>query len=704
VTLTDRHRLLFGSALVLLILVAYARVPAAGFIWDDDEYVADNRNLDDVEGLRRIWLDPGASPQYYPLVFTTFWLERRVFGLDPRAAHLVNIALHAVNALLLWAVLRRLALPGAYVAALVFALHPVHVESVAWITERKNVLSGAFYLASALAYLPFALPDGASRSRTRLAVRYGAALLLFLFALLSKTVTATLPLALIVVTWAARGRVTRTDIARMAPLLVLGAAMGLSTAWLEMHHVGALGEPWQLSPVERLLLAGRAAWFYARSLVWPHPLMFIYPRWSIDPRNVMDYVPLAGVAAVLAAAWWARRSVGRWPVAGVTFFLVALFPALGFFNVYPMRYSWVADHFQYLASIGVIAGAIGVLSRLAAATRRPAIALAGAAGIVATLLPATHHATLKYRDAETLWLDTIAKNDSAWIAYNNLGNIRVSQGRYAEARALLANAVRLKPDLAEAHNNLGTALLHEGDVARAIDHHTRAVALNPAYAEAHSNLGVDHARLGRFPEALDHYARALRIDPGYAMAHYNLANLLVRLNRSAEAEEHYRQAVRIRNDLGMARFQLGRLLLDRGRWDEAEDHLTAAFQQMPAFARGYYEVANSLLRQGRAGDAIAYYARALGADPDYAEAHCNLGSALMQLGRRAEAVERYRTALRLQPRYALAANNLGFALESLGRVDEALDHYQAALEMDPAYAKASENLQRLRAARVLRSR
>lgn len=698
----DRRTCALGALLVLLVLVAYSPVFSAGFIWDDDEYVVENGNLEDWEGLRRIWLEPRSSPQYYPLVFTSFWVERQAFGVDPGPIHATNVLLHAFNALLLWAVLRRLGLPSAYLIAVVFAVHPVHVESVAWITERKNVLSGTFYLASCLAYLAFALEGraGTPASRARRPGLYAVALVLFLGALLSKTVTAMLPVALLLVLWWRRGRVRKADVVAIAPFLALGGLMGLTTAWLEVHHVGAAGEPWALSPVERVLLAGRAAWFYARTLVWPGPLAFIYPKWTIDTGSALHYVPALCTLAVIAVLWRARRGLGGGPLVAVLFFLVSLFPALGFLNVYPMRYAWVADHFQYLASIGVIALVVGSLDATTRQRVPQALRTAAAACLVLALALVARQAGHKYRDQETLWLDTIAKNDTAWIAYTNLGNLRVGQGRLAEARAWFDQALRVKPDLAEAHNNMGTAWFREGDVERAREHHARAVALMPQYAEAHNNLAVDLVGLGRPAEALRHYDEALRIDAGYAMAHYNLANLLSRQNRVAEAEAHYRKAIGLRRDFALAHYALGLSLLERGQKNEAVVHLDAAFRLRPDFSRGRYEVGNALLRQGDLDAAIASYSHAIEADPGYAEAHCNLGSTLMRQGRTTEAIGHYEEALRLQPRYAIAENNLGFALESLGRPDEARPHYEKALAIDPGYETAAENLKRVRPAIV----
>jgi hypothetical protein len=269
-----------GGALALLVLVLLAYTPAldAGFVWDDDDYVTANVTLRSVTGLARIWVEPGAVPQYYPMAFTSLWLDYRLWGMRPFGYHLVNVLLHGLNAVLLWRLLVMLAVPGAWLAAAVFAVHPVHVESVAWVTERKNVLSGAFYLGAFLAYLRFAPPGG--RGAGPVAWRaYAAALALFVLAMLSKTVTCTLPAALLIVLWWKRPRLAARDVLPLLPFFALGLGLSLVTIWMEKHHVGAQGADWALSAVDRCLIAARALWFYLGKLVWPAPLVFNYPRW-----------------------------------------------------------------------------------------------------------------------------------------------------------------------------------------------------------------------------------------------------------------------------------------------------------------------------------------------------------------------------------------------------------------------------------------
>lgn len=593
---STRRPLALGLLLVLLVVTAYRPVADAGFIWDDDEYVTDNRNLQDATGLGRIWTDPATSPQYYPLVFTSFWVERQLFGPGPTAHHVTNVALHVLNALLVWAVLARLGVGVAFMTGLVFALHPVHVESVAWITERKNVLSGAFFLAALLAYLSFALPGRdappmPSPVRRRL---YLLALLLFVCALLSKTVTAVLPAVLLILVWWKRGGVEGRDLRPLVPLGLLGLAFGSMTAWMEVHHVGASGSEWNLGALERVLLAGQVPWFYAGKLAWPHPLIFTYPRWTIDAGDLAQYAWPACTIAVVGSLWVVRHRLGREPLSVVLAFLCLLAPVLGFFNVYPMRYSWVADHFQYLASIAILALALGVAARALALIGVAWLRIVLAAVLIAGLTITTRAECAKYHDAESLWLDTIAKNPDSWLALNNLGTLRLGEGKLPEARLLLESALRVNPGLAAAHNNIGNTWIKEGNQARAVESYSRALDLAPDYVEALSNLGVALGQSRRYPEAIESYRRALRIDSSHVMAHYNLANTLVRLGRLEEANEHYEEAIRLKPDLGMAHYALGLNLLLADRRDEANVHLATAFRLMPDFHQGHTEVARVL--------------------------------------------------------------------------------------------------------------
>ncbi len=679
--------------LLLATLAAYHPAWHGGMVWDDDAHVT-APILRSWAGLHRIWFDVRATLQYYPLLHTAFWIEHRLWGDATLGYHLINILEHAGVALMLALILRRLAIPGAYLAAAIFALHPVHVESVAWMAEQKNTLSTLFYLAGAMCYLRF--------DESRKATWYAAAVAAFVLALLSKTVTATLPGALLVVFWWQRGRLSwKRDVLPLLPFFIVGASAATITAWFELAVNNCTGPDFQFTFVERLLIAGRAIWFQLGKLFWPTNLAFIYPRWTIDAGAWWQYLfPLGAIA--LAASLWAIRRRSRAPLAAFLFFCGTLFPVLGFFNLYTFRYAFVANHYQYLASVGPIALTVVLLKKLI--DRIPGAAVRGVVVVVLIVLLAgvTRAETRKFDSSEALLLDTISKDRASWFAYTNLGALRLDQGRVGEARACFEKALQLKPGFAVAYNDLGNTWLREGDLEQATRDHRKAVDLQPDYAEAHNNLGIDLVKAGQYEEGIASYRRALAIDPRYAMAHFNLANALVRIGDAAGAEKHYREATALNPAFALAYYSLGLHLVSQGRPREADDWLHTAFRLRPDFAQGYYELGNLQLQQGQLSGAVASYSNALRIQPAYAEAHCNLGVALMRQDRVAEAVAQYEEALRLKPGYAIARNNLGFALEREGRSDEAAAQYAEALRIDPANLKARENLERLRARRPAR--
>ena len=431
--------------------------------------------------------------RYYPLVHTSYWLEYQVWGLDPLGYHVTNVVLHLTSAFLLWRILLSLGVPGAWLIAAIFAVHPVQVESVAWITERKNVLSGVFYLSAMLVYLPLTLePETVPAARWRpLGRRYGAAFVLFLLALLSKTVTATLPAALLLLIAWKRGRVRWSDVWPLVPPALIGLAAGIATAWLERHHVGAQGIDWQLSPLQRVVIAGRALWFYAWKLAWPSHLTFIYPRWRVDAGDPWQLAYPIAAAATIVSLWLARRRIGAGPLVAVLLFAGTLFPALGFVDTFPMRYSFVADHFQYLASIALVALVVAAAERLALdwPARRRRLAQACGAVLIVLLAVLTWRQSRIYADHESLWADTIQKDPASWMGHTTLGALLGQRGALAEAEAHYREAVRLNPDFAIARSNLAGLLANQGRFDEAITHYRAAVKLDPASLENHISLG-----------------------------------------------------------------------------------------------------------------------------------------------------------------------------------------------------------------------
>ena len=470
------------------------------------------------------------------MLFGTFWAEYRLWGETTLGYHLVNVAMHGLGATLLWAVLRRLAIPGALLAAAVFALHPVHVESVAWICELKNTLSGVFYLAALLVYLVF--------DDTRRLGSWAASFALFVAAMLSKSVTGSLPAAILVLFWWKRGRLSwRAEVLPLLPFFAASAGIGWFTARYEAEVVGAQGAAFDLSFAARGLIAGRALWFYVGKVIWPARLVFIYPRWRIDPTAFWQWGFPAAALAVLVALGLLRRRLGRGPLAAALFFAGTLFPASGFVNVYPFKFSFVADHFQYLASLGVI---VPVCAAFASSTRRmprPAATALGVALVVVVGVLTWRQAHV-YQSLETLWTHTVEHNPGSFLAQIGLGVVYEDQGRHAEAIVAEERAVAIDPTSPEAHLNLARSYDHLGDYPKAVALYERGLALGAAYAPiVLPRLARLYVRLGEFDRAVALGRRAITLNPRSAYAHAVLGLAYAALGRRADAETAWHTAV-----------------------------------------------------------------------------------------------------------------------------------------------------------------
>jgi len=619
---------LMATAVLALTVLSYIPAIRGGFIWDDDAYVTRNDNLRDLQGLRNIWTRPDSIPQWYPVTHTTFWAEYHLWKLDPFGYHLVNVLLHASSAVLLLVLLRRLNVPGGPLAAVIFAVHPVHVESVAWITERKNVLASVFYLASMLMYLRFQPLDGqAGKRRWRF---YGLSFLFFLLAMGSKSVVATLPAALLVLLWWKGRKLTWKTILPLVPMFLAGVIYGSYTAWLETEHVGARGEEWSLSIVERFLLAGRALWFYAAKLLVPYKLSFNYPRWNVNAGVWWQYLFPLGAVGIFVALWISRWRIGKGPLAAVLLFAGTLFPALGFLNVYPMRFSYVADHFQYPASAAVIAlfsAAVAFGIRRTKGNSRYA-AWGGCVLAVVVLAALTARQSRIYKNQETLWRETIRANPRSWFAMGNLGDLLQRRGELVEAVHWRRRALEVRGDVSEAHAKLGKALLAQGRISEAIEHLRRAAELDPDSREAHGLLAEALLRDNRRDQALAHYREYGRLLPQRSRDICEFADYLAGRGFHEEAIRQYRKAIE----------------LDRSN------------------AGAYLGLGNVLFQRRAMAQAAGYYRRALEITPNLAEARARLGAALLEKGAEQEAAEQLRAALKLQPGNPMAKITLAWLL------------------------------------------
>lgn len=543
-----------GAATIILLTVgAYIPAIRGGFIWDDDILVTDNRLVKANDGLYRVWFST-ESFDYWPLTSSVWWLEWRMWGDRPMGYHVVNVLLHAANAILVWLILQRLKIPGAWLAGLIFAVHPVNVDTVAWIAELKNTLSMFFYASAILLYLGF---DDTGRWRW-----YGLSLEAFLFALLSKTGVIMLPMVLLGCLWWLHGRVSLKDLRRTAPFFVLSLVLGFVTLWFQHHRIArGFTVPTTGFPT-RLAAAGWTPWFYLYKALLPVNLSVVYPKWDTGATRWDSYLPGVLLVGSFALFWWKRRTWGRPALFALGYFVVTLFPVLGFFNQDFHRLSLVADHWQYQSVIGVIALAVAagaaVVNRVGWRDR-----YLGVSAIVAVLVilgVATWKRADVYGDSQTLWQDAIIKNPSAWIAHNNLGLALWRQGRSAEGIAQYEQALQIKSDYAEAHYNLGAALQQGGRLPEAIGHYELAVRINPNYGEAHNNLGIALVQTGRIGEGIAQYEAALRVKPDYAAAHNNMAVALKQTGRFREAIGHYEQALRIDPDYAAAYNNLAWLL------------------------------------------------------------------------------------------------------------------------------------------------
>jgi len=592
--------LLAGFALILIVAAAYIPAFSAGYIWDDSAHLTDNHTVKSPYGLRSIWLDPMANSQYYPIVFTSFWLEYRLWEDHPTGYHVTNILLHGLICVGIWVLLSRWKLPGAWFAAAVFGLHPVHVESVAWVSERKDVLSGLFFVLTLLAWDKF--------QRTRKIRSYVAAFILFALALGSKTAVCPLPLLLPILSWWRSGRTQFRDWILTLPLLALSICAGLVTIYVEQFNLGTMKDDLDFSFLERTLIVGRTLWFYVWKLVWPLELMTIYPRWEIDPHSVRQWIfPILALALPLVL-WIARGRFGRGPFTAIAFFGLMAGPTLGFFSLSTYVYSFVFDHYQYLASIGPI---VLMSTLLTVILRRVSIPGKGASLAMIPVLLILGSLTWKqctyYKDQETLFRYNVSKNPSAWFAYNVIASSLLERGRYEEAMSNLQKSLNLNPGFAKTYDILAVYHLKKNDPLRAIQLYRQALEIDPedpiarrnlsnlllaegnleeALAECRKlverwprhppflvSLGNVCLSAGNSSEALVHYRNAISRDPGYAPAYSSIGNLMLAQNNDREAAKNYRKALHYEPDMWQAAINLAGILStnrDAGIYDPEE--------------------------------------------------------------------------------------------------------------------------------------
>ncbi len=655
---------LFGGALFAAVVFAYQPAWNAGYIWDDDMYVIKNPLLTVADGMRRIWFSFDAPSQYFPLTYTTFRIEHALWGFNPAGYHWVNILLHGTNALLLWRLLRLLNVRGAWFAAALFALHPVQVESVAWVTERKNVLMGFFFLTSLLAWVRF-VDEKQKRSYWWLALAF----VLYLLALGAKTTACTLPAALLLILWWQGKPITVPRWLQIALFVLAGVGGGVISVFWERIHQGGRPDFIPIPIVERILIGSRAIWFYLSKLAWPSELIFSYPRWDISRAHPADYFWLLALAILIGAIFYARRRLGRGPEVAFTFFVLTLSPLLGVVIVVTFLYSFVADHYQYLACIGPLTLFAAAVSRPVWLARSTAVIVLGVLGFL------TWQQAKIYRNEETLWLRTIAQNPDSWMARNNLAGFLVGEKRYDEAIEEYHKIIELRSNDSLGHVNLGAALARRGDAAAALEEYEKARALQPDDPRLERNFGQALVTLGRVDEAIAHFERAVELRKGRRDPNgqnpelqLELGNAFMKKGNAPQAIAHYRNALRLRPDYAAAHTNLGNALLKEGAASEAKLHFEEANRLNPGSdqsADEFCNLGNAALQKRDFENAIANYRQALAIRPNYPEAHSNLGTALLLQGNFADAIAEFEATLVFNPQSSLTLNNLARLLATV---------------------------------------
>ena len=627
----SRHDIPPALALVALAVVCFIPALSGGFVWDDKSFIVEEPLVRRWSGLWHIWLSPGDLRElhYWPLTYTTFWLEHKLWGLNPAGYHAVNVVLHALNTVLVWRLMRALGAPGGWAVAALFAVHPLHVEPVAWIIGRKDLLAALFYLGAALAWIRFTGTPGRGR--------YCLALACYAAAMLSKSSAVTLPAALVVWHWWRQGRVSASDWLRLAPLFAVGFCIALAGVWFfTAHWPYASG----YSVVERALVAARALCWYAGKLLWPADLAVIYPGWEISAADPAAWLYVAGVAAVAGGLWLARRRTGRGALAGVAFFALALSPTLGFVDHQYMGISLVAERYAYLAGIGWMAVVVGGvacgvrwLSRVQARTATAALAV-----VLVVFSTLTWRQSGIYRDPLTLHRHILSHHPESALAHRGMGDVLIELERYEEAVESFRGALALEPESVTAYEGLGKALLRLERYEEAVESFRGALALHPERIAAHTELGKALHRLERYEEALESF-------------------------RSVVASYHRDKRTAFFLRMGAVPRSLGLPV--------AYDHMGIA-----------------LFRLGRHEEALESYRAALALEPGSAMTHVRTGWVLARLGRHEEAVESYRDALALEPESVMAHASMGDALVRLERYEEALESFERALSADPSLEPA----------------
>jgi len=634
-----RHlKLIQISLLIILCLGVYASSCKNGFIWDDDDYVYNNSYIQNAEGLKYIWLSR-KTPQYYPIIFTMFWLEHKLWGLNPFGYHVVNLIFHIINALLLFLILQKLCPGFAFPVALLFAIHPIQVETVAWITERKNIMALFFFQLALLAYLRF---DRVGNIKSYLIV-----IGFFICALLSKSISVCFVFIPVLYKWFKDNKVNFREIKISLPLIFIGFLAAINTIYMEFYHVGARGVDWSLSLLGRFILSGRIALFYIYKVCFPFKFMFFYPRWSVDVTIWWQWIFSISVISFLIFLFYYRRHIGRAAIVLFSFYIISIFPALGFFNVYPMIYSFVADHFSYLSMpwllLLICSSTYFIFDKLSNRFLFLKSYLGKISGwlifsiIIISMCVKSQALTRNYNNIFIFWKDSIAKNPQSWMAYNNLGLAYARAGKDQEAIANYKKSIEINPKYVQAYNNLGLAFGRRGEHKQAIDYYRKALEINPDSAETYNSLGLIYDSLGEFNKARGYYEKSIEIKPNYIYAYNNLGLLYDSLGQQSKAVVVLIKAIKINSNYAEIYNTLGIVNYHQEKYKEAVSNYQRAIEIDFNFADAYYNLGVVYVSLGEHKKAINNFKKSIEIYPSFAKAYYNLGAVFLRIHQYAKA-------------------------------------------------------------------
>jgi Flp pilus assembly protein TadD len=534
------------QAALILLAGAYVFGPSlgGGWLWDDNQEVTENAVLRDPAGLAKIWTG-AAGADYFPLKTSLQWFGWQLWGDAPAGYHALSLLFHLLSAFLFWRLLRQLGVRLAWLGGLLFVVHPVAVESVAWAAELKNTLSLALLLLAMLACVRWRERDPKTGEGGLGA--YGLSLLCFVLAMLAKSSVVMFPVVLLLYAWWRHGRIGRRDVRASLPFFAVSLGLGLVTYWFQHHRAMPPAEIAALAggPLSRVAGAGLALAFYLRQCLLPLGLSPIYPRWTIDPPSAVQFLPWVGFGILTAWLWTKRAGWGRPVLFALGFFALNLLPVLGFTTMTYMHITWVADHFAYLSLLAVIGLAVAALGRLGRRGPPGFIPTALALVVAAALAVESRGYAAVFQNQDSLWTYTLRRNPDSWQAHYNLATYLARRGEWARALTEFGETLRLRPGYGPARNNLGNTLLMTGRLAEATAQYAEAVRQDPAYADARLGLGNALFQAGRVPEAIAQFQEALRLQPGSALAHANLGNALAYSGRLPEAAAEFEEALRL---------------------------------------------------------------------------------------------------------------------------------------------------------------